>query len=319
MFHDESQQVARRNKIRSMPSTAKQGLASSNADKRTLISLTEAAPVKLTNFVLYQPLDDLGVNFFMSKFVGEDPAVSQLHYLPKFFINIGSSNTGLRRGIIAAGLAGYAKTTQQKDVTEAATKRYVAAIQGINEALSDPRTALQESTLLAILLAAMFEVLMIPRLSDLQNCTKHLDGAVAVASLMLKKNKPTEVTRKLITTLTHCVIINSWISHVPLPRDFAHVRSQIGEEKESSSVHSNFLDVVVDLVHFRQNLRDNTFTHPAVIINEARLMDHKLECFANGMPPHNRYQAFCIPLSNVEQLAFNGYYHGMLPPQSTLH
>jgi hypothetical protein len=319
MFHDESQQVARRNKIRSTPSTAKQGLASSNAAKRTLVSLAEATPVKLTDFVLYQPLDDLGVNFFMSKFVGDDPAVSQLHYLPKFFINIGSSNSGLRRGIIAAGLAGYAKTTQQKDVTEAATKRYVAAIQGINESLSDPRTALQESTLMAILLAAMFEVLMIPRLSDLQNCTRHLDGAVAVASLMLKKNKPTELMRKLISTLTHCVIINSWISDVPLPRDFAYVKSQVGDEKDSTSVHNNFLAVIVDLVHFRQNLRDNTFPHPVAIIDEARLIDHKLERFANSMPPHNRYQAFRIPLPNAEQLAYNGYYHGKLPPQPILH
>jgi hypothetical protein len=311
MFHDESKQVAHKNKIRPMRSTSKQGLDSNDLDTPALISLEKATPVKLTDFVLYQPLDDLGVNFFMSTYVGDDPAVSQLHYLPKFYAKIGSSNPGLQRGIIAAGLAGYAKTVQQKDLAEAATKRYVSAIQGINAALSDPRTAVQESTLLAILIAAMFEVLIIPRLSDLQNCTKHLDGAVAVASLMLKKNKPTEVTRKLITTLTHSVIINSWISHVPLPRDFAHVKSQISAKADSSSVHSNFLDVVVDLVQFRQDLQANNFKHPTAIINQALVVDRKLEDFANSMTPKSHYQTFCIPLPNAEQLAFDGYYHGI--------
>jgi hypothetical protein len=313
MFHDESKQIAHRNKTRPLQSTEKQESASAITDKRALVSLAEATPVKLTDFVLYQPLDDLGVNFFMSTYVGDDPAVSQLHYLPKFYATIGHSNPGLQQGIIAAGLAGYAKIAQQRDVSDAATRRYVAAIQSINATLSDPKTAMQESTLLAILLAAMFEVLIVPRLSDLQNCTKHLDGAVAVASLMLKRNKPTEVTRKLITTLTHCVIINSWISHVPLPRDFAHVKSQLGDSTEFTSVHSRFLDVVVDLVQFRQALQANAFDHPTSIINQALIIDRKLEKFANDMPPISRYQSYRVPLQMAQQLAYNGYYHGISP------
>jgi hypothetical protein len=299
-----------------MHSTEKQNPASSDADRRALVALAEATPVKLTDFVLYQPLDDLGVSFFMSTYVGDDPAISQLHYLPKFYAKMGYSSPGLQRAIIAAGLAGYAKTAQQRHVTDAATKCYVHAIQGINAALSDPRTAVQESTLLAILLAAMFEILIIPRLSDLQNCNKHLDGAVAVASLMLKKNKPTEVTRKLITTLTHCVIINSWISHVPLPRDFAHVKGQLADKTEYNSIHSNFLDVIVDLVQFRQDLHDNAFNHPRDIINEALIIDLKLEDFANGLPPSSRYQSHRVPPTTAEQLAYSGYYHGSFPRQS---
>jgi hypothetical protein len=318
MFHDESKQVAHRNKTRPLQSIEKQGSASATTDKRALASLAEALPIKLTDFVLYQPLDDLGVNFFMSTYVGDDPAVSQLYYLPKSYAKIGYSNPGLQRGIIAAGLAGYAKTAQQRDVSDAARRRYGVAIQSINAALSDPRTAIQESTLLAILVAAMFEILIIPRLSELQNCTKHLDGAVAVASLMLRRNKPTGVTRQLITTLTHSVIINSWISHVPLPRDFAHVRSQLGDRTEFSSVHSNFLDVVVDLVQFRQNLQANAFTHPTSIIKQALDVDRKLEDFANSMPPNSHYQSHRVPLQLSEQLAYNGYYHGILPLQSNL-
>lgn len=38
--------------------------------------------VQLTDFVLYQLLDDLGLSLFMSTYVEDNPAVSQLYYLP---------------------------------------------------------------------------------------------------------------------------------------------------------------------------------------------------------------------------------------------
>jgi len=186
-----------------------------------------AAPVKLTDFVLYQPLDDLGVNFFMSTYVGDDPSVSQLYYLPKLFAQTGSSNPALRQSITAAGLAGYAKTARRNDVKITATRLYVSAIQSINAAISDPTTVVQDATLMSIVMAAMFEVLVIPRLSDMQNCSKHLDGAVAVALMMLKQKKQTDVTYKLIAMSMQSMIISSWISHLPLPANFMELKRRL--------------------------------------------------------------------------------------------
>jgi hypothetical protein len=312
MFHDESKQIARRNKSRVLHSPEVQAIGGNKPSEQMLVKIAANTPVKLTSLVMYQPMEDLGVSFFMSTYVGTDPTVSQLHYLPKFYAKTGMTNPGLQQSIIAAGLAGYAKTTKRKDITDAATKRYVMAIQSINTALSDESTAMQEPTLLAIIMAAMFEVLIVPRLKDLQNCSKHLDGAVAVALLMLKQKQkaPTEVTRKLISTLVQSVIINSWISHVPLPQNFVQLKRQMGDTVEITSVHSRFLDVVMKLVQFRQGLQMGIFKQPGAIIRQALAIDDHLIKFAKSMPLNGRFEALWATGPDVEQLAYRGYYHG---------
>jgi hypothetical protein len=278
--------------------------------EQALIRAAAAAPVKLTDFVLYQPLDDLGVSFFMSTYVGDDPAVSQLYYLPKLFAQSGSSNPALRQSITAAGLAGYAKTARRNEAKDAATKLYVSAIRSINTAISDPKLVVQDSTLMSIVMAAMFEVLVVPRLSDMRNANKHLDGAVAVALHMLKQKKTTDITYKLITTSMHSIIINSWISHVPLPANFMELKRQLNGKPTPHSIHSDFLDIVMELVEFREALQAQTLKDPTDIIEQALAVDAIFENFAETMPPQGHYESFRILRQDVEQLAYNGYYHG---------
>jgi hypothetical protein len=312
MFHDESKQVASRNKSQNVESAETQ-VVGRDSSERALVRAVAASPIKLTDFVLYQPLDDLGVNFFMSTYVGDDPTVSQFHYLPKFYAKNGYSNTGLQQSITAAGLAGYAKTVCRKDLHDAARKRYVTAIRGINAAISEPETAVQDATLMSIIMAAMFEVLIIPRLSDMQNCSKHLDGAIAVGLMSLKHKKQTGVTQKLLTTLVDIVIINSWISHIPLPPNFTELKRRLGNNLNPGSVHSNFLNLAMELVLFRESLQAKPRQCPMAIVRQALVIDDSLDAFEQTMPPHSRFQKFRIQARNVGHLAYDGYYHGTSP------
>jgi hypothetical protein len=56
-------------------------------------------------------------------------------------------------------------------------------------------------------MAAMFEILIIPRMDGTNNCSKHLDGAVSVALLKLKHGGQTNVTHNLLTTLVQSVSV----------------------------------------------------------------------------------------------------------------
>ncbi|KAH7384082.1 hypothetical protein DE146DRAFT_622961 [Phaeosphaeria sp. MPI-PUGE-AT-0046c] len=309
MFHDETKQVARRNKGHVFQSAEMQVVSGSRSSEQALISTAAARPRSVIDFIMYQPVDDVGVSFFMSTYVGEDPAVSQLHYLPKFYAKTGYANTGLQQSIIAAGLAGYAKSARRGDLVDVATKHYIAAIQGINSALSDPKSVLQEATLLAIVMAAMFEVLILPRLSDMGNCSKHLEGAVTVALMMLKQKEPTDITRTLITTLAQSVIINSWISYVPLPVSFLEMKRRLGKTSESESIHGKFLDVVMELIVFREALQAGTMGHPETIAKQALAVDARLIKFAEEMPLNGRFETFRTQGQISKQIAYQGYYH----------
>ncbi|KAF1921592.1 hypothetical protein BDU57DRAFT_510489 [Ampelomyces quisqualis] len=309
MFHDESKQIAEKNKNQDFEDAQPPAGSGRSAIERAVVSVATTTPMKLIDFVLYQPMADLGVNYFMSTYVGEDSTVSQLFYLPNFYAKTGYSNPALQQSITAAGLAGYAKTSRQKDVSNAALKRYVQAIQAINTALSDSKTAMHESTLLAIMMLSMFEVLIMPRMSDMQNSAKHLVGAVTYALMMLQYKKPTEVTLRIITTLTQSVIISTWISHTSLPPKFLELKKELDKHFSPISIHGRFLDIIMELNQFRQALQNGAYKHPADIVDHALAIDRSLDHFSNTMPPHAIFQVVQLSGQVAEKLAYRGYYH----------
>ena len=178
LFHDESAKVVRK----SMNQTSKSFTASE--DK---VIVRNPAHMDPTNVIAYQPWDDLGIKFFMSNYIGTDPAVSQLHYLPDFYSKSGYTTSALRRTIIASGLAGYARTAGRIDLVEQSTRTYVAAIRDINQTLSSPQAAVHDTTLMAIMMAAMFETMLVSQESGMPNVSKHLEGAMSVAYLSLQQ------------------------------------------------------------------------------------------------------------------------------------
>ncbi|KAF1943776.1 hypothetical protein EJ02DRAFT_453028 [Clathrospora elynae] len=320
MFHDESSQVFSKNKDRMIHvfASAEHHDGDTESVRQAIVRVATSTPIKLTDFVMYQSLDELGVNFFMTNYVGNDAAVSQLYYLPSFYAKSGYANAGFQQSITAAGLAGYAKITRRKELIDLATRHYISALRGINTALSDPRTAAQDSTLTSIILAAMFELLIMPRASGMENCAKHFAGAVPVASLILKQHQQTDITRKILTTLVQCVTLNCWIQNIALPPGFIELKEQIGEKHKMYTAHGSFLDIIMELVRFKTDLRNEMYTDPKAIIQRALAIDLTLSDFATNMPQHAWFDVIQISTAEAEQLAYEGYYH-VYPQRFTAH
>ena len=310
MFFDESNNVAKKNRSKSATptDTSPDSQAQSQSTSRT-IAPQYAAPIRLADVVLYQPLDDLAVNFFMSNYVGSDPQTSQFDYLPSFYLRNGSSHSELQKSIEAVGLAGYAKALRRADLLQPATKKYISAIREINNALSSQTSAGQDSTFVSVMLLAMFEVMILPRSSGLQNLTKHLNGAISIASLRHAQQRQTDVGRKLLGTLVQSVIMNCWIQNLPLPAGFLTLKRQLGGRTNPSSIHANFLDIVFDLIQFRHALAVGAYGSPTAIVTQAATLDNRLNSFAEHMPKEGHFKRFHAN-TEAEQLVYNGYYHG---------
>jgi hypothetical protein len=249
MFHDESNKFAHRSKSR-VPHSAKTRASKlySTGTKQAPVQVVGTAPATLTNITLSQPLDDLGMNFFKSTYVGGDPAVSQLHYLPKLCGKAGSANSGLQQTIVATDLVDYANTTHRLDGRDTATKSYAIVIRSINGAISDLSTAVQGVTLLSINMAVVFEALIIPSLSDTKFCSTHLNGAIVVGSMILTQKKETDLTQRVPNTLIEVVITDSWVSHSLLPSCFIELKGRLGQKFALRTLQSGFLDQVLGLV-----------------------------------------------------------------------
>jgi hypothetical protein len=258
---------------------------------------------------MYQPLGDLGVNFFMSNFVGGDPATSLLYYLPSFYAKTGYSDPALQQCVTAVGLVGYANASRRKDMINIAVNTYGAAIRSINTALMDPQYAAQDSIITAIYLAAIFEAIVVPRKAGMDNCCRHLAGAVTFASLILKQAIPSDVTSSLLAALVKTVILNCWIQHVPLPLHFIRVKKLVEKNTSLYSEYDAFLDILMELVRFREELRNGAYCNAMTIIQEALSIDNRLYEFSQDMQSRSWFE--CMQLSDVEgePWAYKGYYH----------
>lgn len=75
-------------------------------------------------------------------------------------------------------------------------------------------------------------------------------------------------------------------------------------------VHGNFLDIVMELVLFREALQKGIYHHPSEIIQQAQDIDANLAKFAQEMPPRAQFQSHRFPTRSIKQLTYDGYFHG---------
>ncbi|KAF2466027.1 uncharacterized protein BDR25DRAFT_294042 [Lindgomyces ingoldianus] len=307
MFFDESCNVTK--KHRSRTPTCKDSVLGNlfHAENYNSVAQHRTA-VRLTDVVFYQPLNELGVNFFMSNYVGTDAMQSQFDYLPEFYLRNGYSYPHIRDSIRAVGLAGYARLMRQPGLDQPAAQKYVAAIREVNLALSRPDTAGNDATLLSVMLLGMYEVLIRPREQGLENLTKHLNGAISIANLGDKQRWKTDLRGRLLGTLNQNVIMNCWIQNLAVPADFLRLKDQMREMSDQHpDPHSNFLDLILELLNFRYFLENRIFESPAATIAEAIVLDNKLLNFVENMPENGRFRV--ILSSGEDDLVFKGYYH----------
>ncbi|KAF2659632.1 hypothetical protein K491DRAFT_675375 [Lophiostoma macrostomum CBS 122681] len=272
-----------------------------------------AGPTRFTDVVFYQPLNELAITFFMNTYVGGEIVHSQFDYLPAMYARH-YTNASLQECIRAVGLAAYAKATRRKDLLEPAIKSYVLALRNVNSTISTPSKAVQDSTLICILLLAMFEVMT--RTKGLGNLTNHLNGAMLIGNLLLKKERQTEFSEQLLGTIYQSVILNCWIQSLPLPDGFDALQTHSKRTSRIPKLQSRLLEGLTGLINFRHKLREERRSPPSVKIAYATSLDDQLRCLLDDMPNQGDFQKVYTPVD--EHLAYKSYYH-IYPKNFTAH
>lgn len=108
-------------------------------------------------------VEDQGSSFFFYNFVIEDspfPA-SYSAFMPTLYNNVTALGPGANPlpGIITAiGMAGISNLQGSAAAMVATRQKYTKVLHTLNSALQDPRTATDDSTLMAVILLGLFEV-----------------------------------------------------------------------------------------------------------------------------------------------------------------
>lgn len=168
---------------------------------------------------------------------------------------------------------------------------------------------------MSIMLAAMFETMLVSQNQGVHNVTKHLNGAMSVAYLSLQQHKPSKIFKALLSTLVQSVIMNCWIQHIPLPPKYKQIRPYVPEKINPYSVQAKLLDILSNLIEFRDDLKAGLYSSSDAILHKALELDASLNIFIQEMPSHFAYEKCWLPImeaTEVQQMVYNWVFHGEL-------
>ncbi|KAF2171896.1 hypothetical protein M409DRAFT_63438 [Zasmidium cellare ATCC 36951] len=235
MFHDESEGV--RTKVRSsqqrsrraaersspagkgvvvvaapraiVPKAEKRVWSLSDSEDTNTESSSETSPPEIVT--ISPSLDDLAVNYFLDKYVFKYTDRRELW-------DINEGNGCLHSSILALGLAGATRQTGQGDTFThpAARKHYLTAIQQTNQALRSPDEVKKDSTLQAINILAIFEILSGYERS-LDAWRDHIKGAASLLQLRGPEQFKTHTGCRLFMQTTANLAIACLARRLPMP------------------------------------------------------------------------------------------------------
>lgn len=248
-------------------------------------ALTRRSPFKKPTWTMDQALNDVAVAHFMSSYV---PG-SYFDYLPQLYGKLGST-TVLPATIHAASIASLARDLGQKDIMKMARQSYAHALLETNTALVDPKTALDDATLVSVLLLTLFEAIVWESKHIPDNWTTHAKGALALVKLRGAGQFDTYIGRKLFTQVANITCVNSMRTRARLPQELADLVAAANTTTyESETPRYRLATMTQEVSHFLADLDEGLLTVQEVI-DTATLIDSKYIAFCETFPPEWRYQ-----------------------------
>ncbi|KAF2280862.1 uncharacterized protein EI97DRAFT_368347 [Westerdykella ornata] len=180
-------------------------------------------------------LEDQGVGFFISNYVQGPSLVPRGHFdfLPEL-LGQGPSETNplLRTSVTAAGLAGLAIATKNNAIMKKAREQYVAALRLTNQALQTRETAIQDSTLVSVIMLGMYEGFWFESKGSIRSWSKHNNGACALIALRGKEQLLGKLGHRIFQQFYGVLLLVATQANTRVPREmteFWEANTQIGD------------------------------------------------------------------------------------------
>jgi hypothetical protein len=147
------------------------------------------------------PISERAANFFLANFVLQRDGVSRgfLDFVIPM-IKTEPPNSTLSYAFGAVALAGMGNRPNAKTLLPSAGEQYSRALQHVNAALRDPVLQKADSTLAAVMLLGLFE-LITSRRTNIMAWGSHIDGAVMLVKMRGKKQLRTKIGQSLFAAV----------------------------------------------------------------------------------------------------------------------
>ncbi|KUJ20016.1 uncharacterized protein LY89DRAFT_772794 [Mollisia scopiformis] len=225
-------------------------------------------PDPALSYVLSPNLDDQALAFFFSNHViGEWRASYRAN------LNSYGMDDALFAAVKAVGLAGISGHAHTPDMSVEARKRYLAAIQSVNNAIVFPESAKRDSTLVSIMLLSQIEALECSAPRSLTAWENHVKGAAAVLKLRGAEKLTTPLEVRLFVQAVSGLIVCCLKNRIHLPDHLFELRDVAGQCMQTNAPGWRMFHMHMLVTQFAADIKHKILTDPQSIISRALELD----------------------------------------------
>ncbi|KAM0455015.1 hypothetical protein ACHAPV_007902 [Trichoderma viride] len=208
------------------------------------------------------------------------------------------SDALISAGMTAVGLVGLSKITGDRETMLRAQQSYGAALQLANAALRDPKEAVEDSTMLGVLILGTYEFISGRTPQTLHAWQEHINGAATLATLRGQDQFHTKAGVRMFTMLCHSVLISCIQSGLPMPKAIVDLRNELRNVADSKLPAWRVIDPLYKALQIRHDIKHRRITGMDDIIGSLVKIEDEFEMLIRGLPPSWRYQNVSLTKSN---------------------
>ncbi|KAK4863415.1 hypothetical protein LT330_002193 [Penicillium expansum] len=198
------------------------------------------------------PLVMIGLNFFLSHYVVRQsgPSSGFLDYAPAMLAQDDGGNDMLECAILAVGFSGLARTTSQTDLLTRSMMMYTRTMERVNLALADPQAARRDSTIVSVLVLALYEFSK----ASIDGWKHHIEGATSLLNLRGRSQFSTSTGLQIFKDVFSQLITNCLRSGSPIPSGLRMLRIEAANAISVSDPYWVTCSGMVELLDLYQHI-----------------------------------------------------------------
>ena len=217
-------------------------------------------------------------------------------------------DTALFTSVKAASLASYGYYVRSSDLLNASRYEYTKAIRPINSALANPTNAIKDSTLLAVNLLGLYEILTGQNQRSMEAWAEHARGAATLIKLCGQEQFSTPLGRRIFVQATINMVTSCLQRGIRLPEHVVEMTETLAELTDGMNPGVDVLLIMLKLNQFRCDIKDRSINDLQTIVDRAIHLDEGLAVVCDSHPSEWRYDTFINKKSRPD-IVFNGSYH----------
>ncbi|KAF3005761.1 hypothetical protein E8E13_007015 [Curvularia kusanoi] len=259
-------------------------------------------------------IDDQALGFFISNYVNPPALVprGQYEWLLEA-LREPNCDEVLRKSVSAACLAGLANSTKNTGIMLKAQDAYGSALRMTNCALGVEKTAVRDSTLMAVIMLGMYERFVYLDERSIEACAKHVRGASSLLNLRGKEQFRSDVSRRIFHQYYGIILMFSLECGMAVPDglrelyDHCNPASNYAVQGRQSIRLAQLLHESIDL-----NQEKDIDSDPLDLINRAIDLDQELDSVTTSMPKIWQFETIC--LEGPHEHVYGSLYHKYMDP-----